>query len=463
MAILMESVVRKGVSGMLTRPLSLWLAFAFTVPPIGFASPSHLWAQNPPVPGSSAEGASPAAKRLTLEEAKERALATSKLLNLASLNAQSKAYAIKVARSDYFPKVIGAVLYLHFNDQLGKVLTTQGRHLDLPSGVPLVIFPPTTIEAAVLQQNSTFTTVNVLQPITDLLKVRQGVKIAQADEQIAKADLEKGIRELVSGVQQLYWGLLAARRIQRGAVEGVRGAELLAQTGTLEGLTALVEARQALQQVEKQIADLQEQLNALLDLPLCTMLELVEPPLPVLPFRCADEVIGLALAASPEIRKAQQTIAKAQAAVCAGKLDYVPSIAAFEGYLNQQALSYVQPSISYLGVMGTYTFVDWGKRRNTIRERKTLASMAALQLQQTEDEVRQKAQKAFREVGETQQARRTAQEMLDLRTEAEKKAGTPAAMMAAAKARMLAEVDFIKADLAYRQAYVQLMSLIGQQ
>jgi outer membrane protein TolC len=99
------------------------------------------------------------------------------------------------------------------------------------------------------------------------------------------------------------------------------------------------------------------------------------------PFRCVDEVIGLALAASPEIRKAQQTIAKAQAAVAAGKLDYVPSIAAFGGYLNQTAASYIQQDIGYYGVMGTYTFVDWGKRRNTIRERKTLASMATLQLQ----------------------------------------------------------------------------------
>ncbi len=204
-------------------------------------------------------------------------------------------------------------------------------------------------------------------------------------------------------------------------------------------------------------------MNGLLDLPLCTTLDLVEPTLPIPPFRCVDEVIGLALAASPEIRKALQTIAKAEAAVCAGKLDYVPSIAAFGGYLNQQATPIVQPNISYLGVMGTYTFVDWGKRRNTIRERNTLASMAALQLRQTEDEVRQKAQKAFRELAEAQQSRNTAQEMLDLRTEAEKKAGAPMALMAAVKARMLAEVDFIKADLAYRQAYVQLMSLVGQQ
>ena len=448
---------------MLTRKLTVGLAVVLTALHVGFSSPSPLWSQDPPVQAAPVEGTPPATMRITLDEAKERALAASKLLNLATLNAESKAYAIKAARADYFPKVMGNVFYFHFDNNLGNVLTVQGRTLTLSSGVPLLSFPTTSIDSSVLQQNSSFATVYALQPITDLLKVRQGVKIAQADEQIAKADLEKGTRELASGVQQLYWGLLAARRLEAGAKEGVRGAELLAQTGALEARTALVEARQALQQVDKQIADLQEQLNALLDLPLCTTLELVEPPLPVPPFHCVDEVIGLALAASPELRKAQQTIAKAQAAVAAGKLDYVPSIAAFGGYLNQTGMSYVQQDIGFLGVVGSYTFVDWGKRRNTIRERKTLASEATLQLQQAEDEVRQKAQKAFRELAEAQEARQTAQEMAALRAEAEKNAGAPAALMAAVKARMLAEVEFVKADLAYRQAYVQLMNLVGQQ
>jgi hypothetical protein len=85
-----------------------------------------------------------------------------------------------------------------------------------------------------------------------------------------------------------------------------------------------------------------------------------------------------------------------------------------------------------------------------------------LKLRQAEDEVRQKAQKAFRELAESQEALKTAQEMAELRKEAEKKATSPADLMAAAKARMLADVEAIKADLAYRTAYVQLMSLIGK-
>jgi outer membrane protein TolC len=402
-----------------------------------------------------------------LEEAKQRALANNKLLNLASLNAESKAYAVRAARADYFPKVSGNVLYLHFNDDLGTVLTAGGRTVSGPRGQPLVTFPVTAVNVAILNQDTAYATLTAVQPLTDLLKVRQGVKIAQADEQIARAQLEAGVRKLVSGVEQLYWGILAVSRIREGAQQGVQGAEQLAKTQTLEARTALVEARQGLQDADKQLADLREQLNGLLDLPACTNLELVEPALPVLPFRCADEVIGLALAASPDIREAQQTINKAQAALTAGKLDFVPSIAVMGGYMNQTFADYIQPNIGFVGVVGSYTFVDWGKRRNVIRERQNLVAMATLKLQQTEDDVRQKAQKAFREVAETQEALKTAQELEELRKEAVKQATTPealrnpTALIKASKDQALAAVEAVKADLAYRQAYVQLMALIG--
>ena len=340
----------------------------------------------------------PAHLRITLEETKQRVLANNKLLNLGALNVEAKGYAIRAAKANYFPQISGSVLYMHFNDDLGTVITGGGRTVTGPLGRPLLTLPTFAANAAVLNQNTTFMTVGAVQPITDLLKVRQGVKIAQADQGIAQAQREKGIRELASGVEQVYWGLLAARRLQAGAVEGVRGGEMLAKTKLLEARIALVEARQGLQQINQQIADLQEQLNGLLDLPLCTTLELVEPVLPELPYHCADDVIGLALAASPEIREAQHTIAKVEAAVCAGKLDYVPSIAVVGGYMNQQAADYIQPNIGYVGVVGTVTFVDWGRRRNVVHERKTLLAMASIKLHQTEDDVRQKATKAFREL-----------------------------------------------------------------
>jgi outer membrane protein TolC len=271
---------------------------------------------------------------LTIDEAVHRAISVNKLLSLGGMNVQSKDFATLAVRSNYFPQVIGTSAYVHFDDPLGSVLSTRGH--------PRLGLPPFVREANFLNQNSSWTAVFALQPITDLLKVRQGVRIGRADEAIAQAQLDKGTREVASGVEQLYWGILAVRRIKAGAAQGVQGAELmLSKTQTLEVRTALVEAKQGLQDADKQLASLQEQLNNLLDYPACTTLDLVEPAPPVLPCACCDQAIGLALAASPEVREAQATIDKARAAVAAGRLDYVPSIAVMGGYLNQTAMDYI--------------------------------------------------------------------------------------------------------------------------
>jgi outer membrane protein TolC len=419
---------------------------------------SPLAAQSPP-----ASKGSTAALHLTLDEIKQRVLADNKLLHLAALNVQSKGDAARAMQANYFPQIIGQSVYMHFNDDLGTVLTTPGRSVRGPKGRPLGMFAGLSVNLPVLNQETALNTIAVVQPITDLMKVRQGVKLARADEQIAQAQMEKGTRELLSGVEQLFWGLLTVQRIRAGAEAAVAATEPLAKTGLLEARTALVEGKQGLQEASNQAADLQEQLAILLDVPTCTQFELVEPPLPVAPVKCADEAVAQALANSPEIREAEQNIAKAEAAVRAAKLDYVPSIALIGGYTNQTAADYIQPNIGYVGVLGTYTFVDWGKRRYTIREREQFIGMANLKVQQTQDDVRQKTLKAFREYEQGQQAVKLAAEMVEVRKEGEKAATAPTAKFKAAKDSMTAQVDYMKADLAQRIAFVKLMSLIGRQ
>ena len=109
------------------------------------------------------------------------------------------------------------------------------------------------------------------------------------------------------------------------------------------------------------------------------------------PCDCADEAVDLALAASPELREVAQNIAKSQAATHAAQLDFMPSIVALGGYTNQTAASYIQQNFGYIGVMGSYTFVDSGKRRNVIQAREQLIGMATLKFRQTQDDVRQKS------------------------------------------------------------------------
>jgi outer membrane protein TolC len=396
----------------------------------------------------------PGVMHFTLEEAKQRALSTSKVMALASLNVQSKELATEIMRTDYFPKLMGNVFYFHFDEPLGDVLTLRGH--------PRVGLPPLVLDANVFNRDSYLGTIYVAQPITALLKVRQGVNIARADEAIARSDVEKARRAIAYGVEQLYLGLLAAQRLRAGAQTAVTGAEKLAALGTVETKVALLEAKQGLQAASDEVTKLQQQLNSLLELPACTVLELDEVPLPELLVTCPDDLINQALATSPEVQAAEQDVVKAHAAVKAAKVDYLPNIAVMGGYANQSWADYIQPNFEYVGVVGSYTFFEWGKKRKTVHKWETEGSMAQAKLAQTQDEVRDKTQKTFLEFQQHQGTLKEAREMVVLRKEAAKEAKDPKDIIQAAKDLTLAEVEVVKQELAYRVAYAHLMNLIGK-
>src|SRR5262245_19531111 len=98
-------------------------------------------AQEPAPKNSTLANVPPGTVRLTLDEIKQRVLADNKLLQLAAMNVQSKGYATRAAQAMYFPQIIGNVVYFHFNDDLGTVLTTQGRKVVGPRGKPLGTLP----------------------------------------------------------------------------------------------------------------------------------------------------------------------------------------------------------------------------------------------------------------------------------------------------------------------------------
>jgi outer membrane protein TolC len=402
----------------------------------------------------------PGATRLTLDDARQRVLSNSKLLHLAAMNIRGKCFAVRAAQADYFPKIIGNSVYFHFSDPWGTVLTAHGR--------PALGVPPTAIAVNVFEQDSSWNTIYAAQPITALLLVRQGVRIAQADEKIAQAELEEGTRALMFGLDQLYWGLIAAQHIEAGLLESARQSAPLAKIDMPEVKAAMVEDKQALLQVQAQIADLEVQLIDLVGLPPGTKIELAEPAAAIAPAGSAEELCSLAVAVSPEVKKAEQDVCKARAAVAAAKVDYIPNVLVAGGYLNQTGESYVQQDIGYLGVFGSYTFVDWGKRRNILCERKNLVAMATLKVQQVQDEVCQKSKKAYREMEQNQAALQVAQELVEARKAVAQKASTPQAMrdptalLRAGKDLATAEVDLIKAEMAFRVSAAQVANMAGR-
>src|SRR5262245_25786596 len=213
---------------------------AYAIISVMIGGSSTVTAQVAPLPDPTPPVPQQNVYHLTLEDAKQRALATSKGLGLANLGIQEKREATAAARTDYLPKVLGSDLYFHFNSNLGEILTVRrGRFGILPVGTR-------TVAVRGVNQDANLLSLTLFQPITKLIAVNAAVKIARADEEIAQAQLAKGTRELLSGVAQAYYGLHAAQRIETALRLQANYAEQLSQSAlSPEVRVAVIETRQA--------------------------------------------------------------------------------------------------------------------------------------------------------------------------------------------------------------------------
>jgi outer membrane protein TolC len=408
-------------------------------------------------------------QHLTLEEARSLALANNKLLQAGRLDLKSKRIAVDAARTDYFPKLLAIGAYLHFNENLGTVVATRGRQLGGttigPGGflqIPTINISSRTITANVINQDTAIGAIMMAQPITKLIGVSAQVDLARADAEIAAAKLDQGTRELLSGVTQAYYGLLAARRVK---------SALLLQIETVEGVLkiqpanelrlALLELRKGLTETEKQIAELTETLNQLLGLAPCTCLEAVEPLLPPLPVSCPDEAAQLALVHNPKIHEARQDVLKTRAGLKAARMSCLPDVNMIAAYNGQTMADYIQPDFAFVGVTGSYTLFEWGKRGEVKRERETQIAAATRNVEAVAETVALDARKAFLALKQAEEELRIANEVVKIDQDAEKDAKTPAALVAAKAATAKAQLDQMQAELNYRLAHAKLLAAIG--
>lgn len=392
--------------------------------------------------------------RITLDDARHRALTSNKAMTLARMNIDGKQFATAAATKDYFPKALGSVTYFHFDNPLGSVLTTRG-----------VLRPSQTVEANVLTQDSTLSTALVAQPITKLIAVSAAVQVSRADEQIAKAQLDQGAKQLLVGVTQVYYGLVGALRIQSALqLQGTVLEQAAAAHSSPELQIGLVQLRQGQLEVQSQVRDLSDQLNDLLDFPPGTVIELVDPVPPTPPISSADEAAQYALVCNPQVREASQNVSKAEAALKIARMDYYPDVNVIGGYANQTGMTYVQNNFTYLGLSANYTMFEWGKKGCVINQRNTDVAMAHQNMQMVADKVQLEARKNYNSYEQSLAAYRLAGDMVAACQAAERAAGNDPAAIANTKATTAkAQLEAMKSEITYRVAHAQLASAIGCQ
>ncbi len=395
-------------------------------------------------------------RRITLLQAQQQAAAASNpMAHLAQLQVEAARQHRLGAESDYFPKLSSTLTNFHFNKFMGQEVTIQRPIAGgtVTAGLPLA------------GKDQTLIALTAAQPITPLLKLHEVVNIARADERTAMAKAGMPV-ETASNVEKRYYGLLVAQRqleVAKANAGALRNKQLLASnTAMLPGHPEDdSEAAREVVIAGSKVRELTASLNLLLGYPTEQELELATPVTQMEEISL-KEAADKAMAANPEVVEAEQTVAKARAASKLSKLDYIPDVAVLGGYAyNANTIPLLPRDFSFIGIMGSYTLFDFGKREHTIKERTAGVSMAEAALELAKAKVAAAVKASYFEMDRSRQLSALARRLSDAIPVERVSYGKEDSELAISKAKV--EIEMLQADLDYRQALAQLKTLMGEQ
>ena len=335
-------------------------------------------------------------RRLSLREAIDLALRQNHAIRTGYYALAAEQQKRRMAQSNYYPTITNESNLLHITD-LQRVEVPAGAFGVIPGGASI---PPSNL--FLTQGTKTLETSGTMlaQPLTQLIKIHQANKIAEADVRVSEASLTKTSTDVVLRVHELYYRVLATQMQKQAAelqitsgnenlnesTKQVENGSLL-QVDLVDSRAKLLDAKQTLLTYDSQISDLSLELNDLLGLPLDTNLALDPDVSVALDVPPREEAVRTALNNNPEIKEALQQFSKAQAAHSAAKAEYIPDVTAFARYSYQNGVPFVDRNFGTFGIHLTYDLFDAGKRKALVRERNDEVSEAKENLQRIRDEV----------------------------------------------------------------------------
>src|SRR5882762_9906650 len=320
----------------------------------------------------------------------------------------------------------------------------------------------------IIGKNQTAYNFSAVQPLTPLFAVHQLVKIARADENIARAKAGMPVAETVSKVENNYFDLLIADRELVSAEADSKKIQMkwlsASNSGTpsisSEQLKDINGAEKAVVLASSKVKELTASLNEALGLPAGTKLELV-PPEPLVEDTSLEEAVDTAASANAAVVEAEQTAVKARAGSTLSKMQYFPSVAIIGGYTNQNALKVILPrDFSYVGFMATYTVFDFGKRERGVKESNAQAEMAEMAVPLTKAKVTAEVKSSYFELERSRKLSQLARRMVSAGQVVEASFQSDNPEVEPEQAKM--EADMFRSELEYRQAYARLKNLMDR-
>jgi outer membrane protein TolC len=316
-----------------------------------------------------------------------------------------------------------------------------------------------------------------------LLRIHQQNRIAAAEVATSRDELKNAENEVALQVHALYFGILVAQLQKKAAeqetsfaTETLRENENDVRNGSalkvaqIQSRAQLLQGQQSVLTAELQIEDYTVELNDLLGLPLDTKLELDPEVDTNFETLTKADYVEAAWKENPQIRSAEESVAKARAGVSAAKTAYIPDITAFARYSYQDGVPFFVHNFGTVGINMSYTLWDFGKRKSTVRERDAQLGEAEQNLEHLKEQVAVEVERTYNKLVRTKSMVKVATQVAELRQESERLATDQAAqgvvlisdVRNAAAANYKAKADLLQATLGYVLARAELERTVGR-
>jgi outer membrane protein TolC len=424
------------------------------------------------------QNAAPPPRHITLSEAVQLALKHNHDIRIAGYTVKEKQDAKEVARSSYLPSIRNDSSFMHATDT--ELIEIKSGSLGVAGGTAI---PP--VNAIINQGGENFITsgTQITQPLTTLLKIKRENDLAQAELNASRAKAQLTGNDVALAVHQVYYQILIAQAHRSATEARMKASEALhserieqvkfgsaLEQESIESRAQSLQSQQEMLTTDLQLSDLKLKLNDLIGLPLSTALDLDAAPTAAQETCQRRECITAAEASHPEILAARAEVQKAEAAVRLTKTDiWVPDVAAFARYSYQENVPFLARNFGTFGIHLGYDLFDGGKKRSQLHEHEAQLSQAKENLAKLTDAVELSVETAYNKLERTHQMLKVSEEVLALRTEAnrvrQQELVRGAALSSQADLATAQEYDaqtlLLQTQLDYLQAHDELLNAIG--
>ena len=350
------------------------------------------------------------AEELTLDQALSLALKNNRTVAYASLEVQKAGHQIDVARTYRLPS-------FQLNVLEGQFL--KPVNFEFPSGAFGVYpatgpIPATSSAIPTPQYPFTLITGSVTQPLSELPRIRTGIRIRELERDSAQTRLEVSRQAVTSDVKKLYYGILqtqsavianesAAKTLQeldRVTTESV-AKQVALKSDALEVKARLAKSEYEAAELLHSIAERKEQLNDLMGRDARTEFTVQTLPEPSLAAVDLAQARAHALASRPEIHEAELRIREAQEDRELKRAEARPTVDLTLQYVSPFQISLLPKNILATAVQLKWDVFDWGRRKKELAVKDVTIAQAKNMLLTTQSQVLIEVESRYRKVEES--------------------------------------------------------------